>query len=370
MKRFLTLFPFSQNVHLTKDVGMIPFILHKVRGYESTIACYKIGEYPYLESEVKGLNIIFIKKVFGNEILDGLLFILKNYKKFDVLMTFHLVNSSFIWLSFFRFLKGSKGKTYLKFDANLSLLSLNISNNVYKKILLPQLRKIDLVSVETKKLCNELVVKWNLNAKCLPNGFFDNFKREDVRWEEKQNMIISVGRIGDKNKSNEILLKAFAIFFKQNQQWKLKFIGPIEQGFNKFIGEFFLSNPELKNVVEFTGNITDKKILHSFYATSKIFVLTSKSEGFPLVFLEALKSGCYILTSNTTAAFDITNQQQFGKVFEIDDVKELSALLIETSNNEKLLEMNTKFAQDFVYKQFYWPTICREIDHYLYPEFL
>ena len=39
-KRFLTLFPELENVHLMKDVGMIPYIMHKEFGYDSYIASY------------------------------------------------------------------------------------------------------------------------------------------------------------------------------------------------------------------------------------------------------------------------------------------------------------------------------------------
>jgi hypothetical protein len=59
---FVTLFPGATNIHLTKDVGMIPFIMHKYYGYDSTLVCYKNDEYDYLETEVKGLKIDFLEK--------------------------------------------------------------------------------------------------------------------------------------------------------------------------------------------------------------------------------------------------------------------------------------------------------------------
>ena len=59
-KRFCTIFPPAENVHLLKDVGMIPYVLYKEYGYNSTIACFNNGTYPALNGEVKGLKIDFI----------------------------------------------------------------------------------------------------------------------------------------------------------------------------------------------------------------------------------------------------------------------------------------------------------------------
>ncbi len=37
MKNFVTIFPRSENVHLTKDVGAIPYTFHRHLGYDSTV---------------------------------------------------------------------------------------------------------------------------------------------------------------------------------------------------------------------------------------------------------------------------------------------------------------------------------------------
>src|SRR6476620_5530988 len=81
MKKFLTLFPYTENVHLIKDVGMIPYVLHKEYGYESTIASFQNGEYPYLEDDVKGLKQTFIKKIFKKDKFNVYWFILTNFRK-------------------------------------------------------------------------------------------------------------------------------------------------------------------------------------------------------------------------------------------------------------------------------------------------
>ena len=56
--RFVTLFLKTENVHLLKDVGMIPYHLYKDHDLDCSVACYKNSEeYTYADNEVKGLKI-------------------------------------------------------------------------------------------------------------------------------------------------------------------------------------------------------------------------------------------------------------------------------------------------------------------------
>src|SRR5438552_6640055 len=86
MKTFITIFPICENVHLTKDLGQIPYFMHKVYGYDSKIVCYKNSEsYDNLEGEAKGLKIDFIKNTGRISFLEKevLKYIYKNAKKID-----------------------------------------------------------------------------------------------------------------------------------------------------------------------------------------------------------------------------------------------------------------------------------------------
>ena len=58
---FVTLFLRMKNVHLLKDVGMIPYILHRDYGVDSTMVSMKNEEkYPFLNKEVSGLKMRFL----------------------------------------------------------------------------------------------------------------------------------------------------------------------------------------------------------------------------------------------------------------------------------------------------------------------
>lgn len=363
MKRFLTLFPDTENVHLIKDVGMIPYVLYKEYGYDSTIASFENGKYPYMSKEVLGLKQIFIKKIFKKNKFNIYWFILSNFRKFDILQCYHIANKSLYYLLFFKFLKTitfSSGITYLKFDLDDSVLQ----KDLRKKFIFLMMR-INILSVESKTLHFHLNNKKILDNRVnyIPNGFYDIQKRKIIDFSFKENLIITVGRIGSEQKNNEVLLEAFKSFAKTNLDWKLELIGPIEKHFQSYIDDYFNENPNLNSRVTFTGNISDRTLLQEKYNLAKIFVLTSRREGFPLVFLEAMKSGCNIISTNLACALDVTDNRKYGNLFEIEDHQALAKILLETVKNQKKLEDNCVEIQKFASQNFSWKKICGNVDH-------
>jgi len=349
--KFLTLFPRGENVHLVKDVGMIPFVLQENFQYDSYLSCYSNGDYPYLNKEVKGLKLLFINKKFNIEIVDVILFIIKNFRKFDVLQCYHLSKSSLIYLSTFNFLKKctfQKCCTYLKLDDTKDII--NIRLNPFAIFLI---KSISIVSIESVKLCKILNKNNILKREVIHvlNGILLNTLESSNEIITKSNLIITVGRIGSHQKNNEVLLESFIHFSKLYPNWRLELIGPIEDKFQTYIKEYFENNSNLIEKVNFSGNITDRKKLLNKYKQAKIFVLTSRYEGFPLVLLEALKFGCNIISSDIEAAYDITNNEKHGYIYKSNEWKSLFNKLEELAKNEDLIEINSnksiKYVNDF-----------------------
>jgi glycosyltransferase involved in cell wall biosynthesis len=363
MPKFLTIFPYAQNVHLVKDVGMIPYVLYKELGYESSLACYENGSYPYLQNEVKGLKQIFIKKRFLNDKLNILLFILKNFKKFDILQVYHFSADSLIFLLFFKILKiFTSSKTYLKLDSNESILEFRfrgISGWIIKKMIL----SISLITVETEMTFKKLsqLNTFGNALRYLPNGFYDYGNKQEISFSTKKNTILTVGRIGSYQKDNETLLEAFKLFYLDNNDYSLKLVGPIEDEFLAYIDQYFDKNPNLRKVVSFTGPIYDRQELDAVYKESKIFVLSSRYEGFPLVFLEAMKAGCTVVSSDVAAAYDVVGNDLYGRIFKIGDVIGLKKSLEILVRNNEFIENNCRKIQKRAYEKFAWVNICKQI---------
>lgn len=361
--RYVTLFPEAENVHLTKDVGMIPYIMHQYFGYEGYVSCYKNGEYGHLNGVVSGLKIDYIAKITGNAFLDGCLYLAKNARNIDVLQIFHASQRSLAWAYLYRLFK-KNGKVYLKLDAHESIKR-NVFNYNFKSFLKKVMfRKCTLISTETKDIHQFLNDHWPFKVEYIPNGFFDDGKRVDADFEEKENIISTVGRIGTEQKATEILMEGFRLASDQIPDWKLKIIGPIKEEFKPFIAEFFSKYPETKDKIIFTGSIEDRKTIDTEYRKTKIFCLSSRWEGFPLVFLEAVKAGCYIISTDMPSSRDITDNGLYGALFEIDNPVNLSELLVKHCSNEKLNEMCSGI-QEYAYRDFYWPEICKKINECL-----
>ncbi|MDQ1141124.1 glycosyltransferase family 4 protein [Pedobacter agri] len=358
--KFYTLFPDCQNIHLIKDVGMIPYILNKEHGVDAYIVSNANGDYPYLKTEVVGLNHVVLKRVTGNKNLDSLIFVFFNFWKIDALQLYHFNIFNVIILNLFKFLNFfRKSKTYLKLDADDGILDLKlrgVHGNFFKYLI----SKIDIISIETQLLYKELIKRpYFNNLIYLPNGFTG----EKVEIANKESFFLTVGRIGTHQKNTELLLEAFRRKYTELNGWKLIIIGPIEEkekDFNGYISHFFANNPQLKDDVLFLGPIYDRKLLNDYYKRADVFVMPSRYEGFALVYLEAIKFGCKMLLSNIRPAFDIVKSDKIGYLFSSDEVEDLGLKLIKISS-EPIDVKNNLYIQDFACQNFHWSKIVDEL---------
>ena len=348
MKTFVTIFEKCENIHLIKDVGQIPYFMHKTFAYDSTIVTLKNEtDYKYLESEVKGLKLKFIPKIkFGRVSLAVIWYLLKNAKKIDVLHLFHHREPSYIYSIIYKLIN-PKGHLYLKSDKGYRGLIKNnglfankkLRHKFRSKLFDIAIKYIDTLSIESTSGYEFLIEKYPQYKEkflFLTNGLdIDRFYEQApfVEYKDKENLIITVGRIGAREKNNAMLLNAIPSLILED--WKVLFIGPIEDSFQLEIDKFYSKNPSLKSKVIFTGAIYDRKELLSYYAKSKIFCLTSIEESFGFVLIEAMCYGNYIVTTNVSSAKEITNNQKYGAV--VDNQSEL----IDT--------VNTSITNDFEY---------------------
>lgn len=366
MRRFVTIFPEAENVHLTKELGLIPYVLHKHFDYDGSIASYQNGTYPTIEREVSGLKQMFIKRIFDNQLADVLWFLLFNFFRFDVISVYHFTHTSWISGLFFKLLTLNKGKVYLKLDADERLF--NYKPRGYKKRLSNFIfSHIDLVSVENKSYARRLneAGVFGRAVELIPNGFYGFGSTSVVDFFEKENLMITVGRIGTLQKATEVLCKAFVVFSQKDTNWRLEIIGPVADSFKTFISDFFLKYPEMLERITFVGSVNERDKLEKYYRRAKIFVLTSRWEGFPNVFLEAISKGCFVISSDLPAAYDITDHGKYGCIFPVDDVENLAMTLENVCGDQYNLEINCKAVQKFAFDNYHWVKICERLNYLL-----
>ncbi|WP_326511616.1 glycosyltransferase [Clostridium intestinale] len=358
MKTWYTLFPDAMNYHLTKDVGYIPYLMHKNYGIESRIICYETDKYDYLDNEVKGLKLEKLKKISNNKNLDSIIYLFLNSKKIDILNLYHFRKIHLVYVLVYKLLRPN-GKVFMKLDANESIRNSKIgflSNKI--------LKKIDLISVETIALHSWLNNNWPVKVEYIPNGFIKQDK--EINTKNKKNIILFVGRVGAPEKQNEILLNAFCSIYKQIPGWKLKFVGPITKEFVEEVNKKISDNSEMSKYIEVSGEVNEKQKLSDIYNEAKVFCITSKYESFCLALAEAIGSGCYVITSNILSASDITNNGEYGKVIDdINDSNLAEALLSVCNSNTINYNLNNniiKYAND----NFSWDSLCKKIYKFLY----
>ncbi|MEW8957128.1 glycosyltransferase family 4 protein [Clostridium sp.] len=338
----------TENVNLVKDMGMIPYKLYKNYNYDSYVATYKNGEYPYANKEVKGLKINFVKKLFHSYSLDGALHIFKNGKNIDCLHLFHVTLSSVFYAIVYKMVN-KKGKIYLKLDCSHKLPDrIKSQGDLGRKLTDYFFNKVDLISAEQEMLYKELkdmLPKVSHKMINVPNGV--DFKAIedmglDYNFYEKENIIVNVARIGAEEKRTEVLLEAFSkIPGIENKGWKLKLIGPIENSFLQYIEKYFEKHPKLRDIVIFQGNIEDRKKLYEEYRKSKIFTLTSNCESFGIAFIEAAAFGNVIVSTDVGIAKELVVDNN-GALVDIDDVEGLALSLERFMDKDDILELSNK----------------------------
>ncbi|MCT4597616.1 MAG: glycosyltransferase [Vallitalea sp.] len=364
-KTFVTLLlPGIKNVHLIKDVGMIPYIMYKYYGYDSSIVVGKGEEFPYTKKEVKGLKLNYIDTT-NNPDVDGYNYLLKNAMNIDILQLYHLNSRTLNWVRIYKSIN-PKGKVYIKIDGDFNYKTIDFYN-AFDKESIDIINECDLISIETKDLYNHINNNWPIKVEYIPNGFYtDNYNKKNIiNYDDKENIICTVGRLGTYQKATDVLIEAFALAADKIDNWKLKLIGPVEPAFEKYINEFLCRRPHLENRIIVTGNITNRVKLDEEYKIAKIFCLPSRWESFGIVLAEAISKGCYPIISNIEPANDITDNKKYGDIFEVNNVHSLALSIIKACNDEEYIKKVCNEVQSYAYDKFNWVNICGKINRLL-----
>ena len=359
--RFVTLYLPTENVHLIKDVGMIPYMLHKNHGYHSAIATWQNGSYPYLENEVKGLELFFVKKSIFGRIFDGMRYLKYEAASIDILNIYHLNLASFLYERVYRRFN-PMGKIYLKLDMN---------EKGYRDVFRPDprgfikratIRGADIVSVENTAMHEGLSKRFRDKIVFIPNGCFNkDVSEESVTPPEKYPVILTVGNLGTVEKATDVLLKAFADSASKHDL-TLKLIGPVSPSFEPEIKKFFEEYPDLEGRVTFTGPINDREELRAHYQNARFFALPSRSESFGIVLLEAASEGCYIIASEACcAAMDITRNGKYGTIVKTDDTEALSEAFSRLYNHPPDSDQLRAEEIRYIRRYFSWDSITNKL---------
>ncbi len=365
--KFLTIFPYFESFHIYKDVGQVNFFVSKIIGAQSNILSYNSKLIDSNEADFKFINIREVfKRTHHNKLdLNIVLFLISNSREFNFLNLYHPTFATQVYTILYK-LMNNKGKVYIKLDLDLndakknnSIPKVGLRNWIKRKVFSIFRNKVDVVSVESKEAFELLLNRkvYDLNKLVwIPNGVSSEYLNKqsgDIKYNQKENIILTVARIGTKQKNNELMLSAIE---KCNLKgWSYLFVGPIEKEFTQKINDFYNSNPHLIDFVHFLGPKTRCEIIE-LYKKSKVFALSSNYEGFPLVYPEALFFGCHIITTAVSGSIDITNNGEFGDIVPVDNYilfhKALQKVIDNNITNKSYEEI-----RDFSNEKFTWENI-------------
>lgn len=208
-----------------------------------------------------------------------------------------------------------------------------IKNFFIKKLLYKACQIADKVSVELVDIYNYYKIQSPFLLKPdklihmrlgIDEEVLSNYNIKEYAIDQKENLIISVGRHGSKQKNTELFLDALKNV--DLKDYSVVFIGPIEKeecDFHSYIDTYFVENSKLKEKVHFIGAIYDKKELYSWFNRSKIFVHTAIYESYGIVIGEAFRFNNYILSTDVGCAKELISMGM-GELYPMNDAKILA----------------------------------------------
>lgn len=181
--------------------------------------------------------------------------------------------------------------------------------------------------------------KFNEHIAVIPNAV-SFYPAEPAILENK--VILSVGRI-DFLKGYDLLLEVFERFLQKKGNWKLRIVGegPFENELRRKI-----ANSGWEKRIEIVSP-TDAIIKE--YLNASVLVTTSRSEGFPMVLLEAKACGLPTISFDIqTGPSEIVRDGVDGFLVNPFDIDEMANRLLELTNDESKRKLFGKNAREDV----------------------
>ncbi|MFU8646793.1 glycosyltransferase [Lysinibacillus sp. RSDA_15] len=343
------------DAHIFKDLCLVPILLGEYLGYEVSIVTAEMNEallqqsFPTVKFERIPIGIDYVANMNA--------YLVKHAKDIDLVFAIGPYPS---YLSILQTYKqfNPNGKVYMKLDVNRFWLS-RLKTYPY---FLELLQLCDLLTSECVSIQTDIREFSQLDVQHIPNGFYEYFHTEPVQFHEKENRILSVGRLDAPEKQTTFTIKAFLA--AQLTDWELRLVGPMSESFQQEIKQLLDSHPYPAQVT-MVGPISDKMQLEEEYRKAKIFCLTSTVECFAHVFAEAAKNGCFIVTTDVDGAADITQQQRFGCIHPTHDWESIARTLQQVTQQEEMLANTCLQLQADARRDLNWQHIVKDVAAYL-----
>lgn len=186
----------------------------------------------------------------------------------------------------------------------------------------------------------------------------------------KEKLILSAGRLTDwRYKGWDTLVYSWARIADKYPDWKMCIAGTGAESSKQYIIQLMKENG-IEDRVEFLGHC---KNMLDLYRKASIFFLSSRSEGMPMVVLEAMSQGCAcVATDYKGRTKEIINSENCGLLCQPEDDKALAEGLERMITDKEYRESVQRYSIERS-KDFSVPRIVQEweslIESLLYQRF-
>jgi glycosyltransferase involved in cell wall biosynthesis len=295
---------------------------------------------------------------------------LRHRGKFDYLIAANPEESAICF--FGKKVLGLKYKLLVYNQIALDLAPANLFMNLVLRAFIAINKRADGVLCVSRALCDHLATSHRVrNAMfvlpgCVDRRQIDVQSREavDEAWllRDERKTIIFVGRLSNRQKRVDVLLKAAALL-RKNLSFKVIVVGEGEDG--EFLRQ--LTNQlGLEDQVYFLGY---KRNPYKYYALSDVLVLTSDIEGFGNVLIEAMACGLPVIATDCpTGPAEILDSGRWGVLVPPGDhellADKIARVLLDDELRRDLSRKSLIRASEFdgikVFEKF--TRICEDLD--------
>lgn len=214
------------------------------------------------------------------------------------------------------------------------------------------------ISKETKEYAKTVFGYQDQNITIINHGVSPKFATELTRDESDSvkkklklpldKVVIGLVASIEKRKGHDVLLKAvYNLPTEIKSKIHIVFVGSSKDG---------KTNGWLQHLIDQYG---EKRVSwfpyqdpEPFYKIFDIFVLPSRLEGFPLVVLEAMLSGCCVVRSNTEGASEQIDSGKNGFIFQNENVEQLTDILQQIIQDTSLRQHLAKAGKEKALAEF------------------
>jgi glycosyltransferase involved in cell wall biosynthesis len=195
----------------------------------------------------------------------------------------------------------------------------------------------------------------------LPNAIdhrsIDDNSKNDKNTLKNSNyiQIIYVGQL-IKRKGIDWLIKAINLI-KDQEALRLDIVGG---GENEAFFKELVIKYNLQDIINFTGNISDQKLLMDYYKKADILILPSLSEGMPTVILEAMYLGIPVIASDIPGIKD--HFKDTAILVDVCNEVALAQSLINLIRNRELQRKMSLSGKELVLKKYTWELLSKKYE--------